>query len=448
MSERSAHRVAVTGLGVATPIGIGIEPFWDALLSRSCGIRPIEAFDASGLACRVGGELPEFKVAEHIPKNYRKNIKVMARDIVIAVVCAKRAVDDAELVTKCTIGRGESEGPTNIDSTRFGANIGAGLICADLTELAEALRIAADDQGDFSLSKWGAEGMQNLTPLWLLKFLPNMLACHVTIVHDAQAPSNTITCGEASSHMAIGEALRTIARGDADVCICGGAESKLNPMAVARPLLWRRHSSSGNEHPESASRPFAADRQGIIPAEGGGLIILESLEHAKGRGARIYAEVVGLGSSCNTMSWTEPDPSGAPLARAIRHALRDAAIDQSAVGLICPFGTGSVAHDASEIAAFNEVFNGRIEEIPALTTRGALGNSGAGAGAIDFAAVVMAMHTSTVPASINTTPADKSARFRFVEGDPIDAPIEHAVVTGYALSGGQTAALVIRRFVE
>ncbi len=448
MSERTPQRAVITGIGVATPIGIGIETFWDALLAQSCGIKTIESFDASALGCSVAGELPAYKVADYIPKYYRKNIKVMARDIAIAVICAKQAIDDAGLVTKCTIGRGESEGPTNIHPARLGVNIGAGLICADLKELAEALRIAADDQGDFSLNKWGAEGMTNLTPLWLLKFLPNMLACHVTIVHDAQAPSNTITCGEASSQMAIGEALRTIARGDADVCICGGAESKVNPMAVTRPLLWKRGSSSGNEHPQSASRPFAADRQGTIPADGGGLMILESLDHAKARGARIYAEVSGLGSSCNTMSWTEPDPSGAPLSRAIRFALRDAGIDASDVGLLCPLGTGTMDHDASEIAAFNDVFDGRIDEIPALTTRGAVGNNGAGVGAIDFAAAAMAIHTSTVPASINTTPADESARFRFVAGDPIDARIEHAVLTGYAMSGGQTVALVIRKFVE
>lgn len=448
MNGENGRRVVVTGLGVATPIGIGIEPFWDALLARTCGIKPIEAFDASGLACRVGGELPEFKLPDYIPKTYRKNAKVMARDIAIAVVCAKKGVDDAGLITKCTIGRGESEGPVNVDSTRFGANIGAGLICADLKELAEALRIAADDNGAFSLKKWGAEGMQNLTPLWLLKFLPNMLACHVTIVHDAQAPSNTITCGEASSHMAVGEAFRTVARGDADVCICGGAESKVNPMAVARPQLWGRMSERGVDHPETASRPFAADRGGTIPAEGGGLIILESLDHAKARRARIYAEVAGLGSSANTASWSEPDPSGAPIARAIRQAMRGAEIDAAEVGLVCPMGTGSPAYDASEIAAYNEVFADRIADIPALTTRGAVGNCGAGAGSIDFAAATMAIHTRTVPASINTAPADAASRFRFVDGDPIDAPIEHAVLTGYALSGGQTAALVIRRFVE
>src|SRR5262249_40552218 len=144
--------------------------------------------------------------------------------------------------------------------------------------------------------KWGTDGMNNLTPLWLLKFLPNMLACHVTIVHDAQGPSNTITCGEASSHLAIGEAYKTIARGTADVCICGGAESKDHPMAPLRQSLGKRLSTS-NERPEAACRPFGADRDGTVISEGGGLVILEELEHARRRGVRIYAEVVGFGAS-------------------------------------------------------------------------------------------------------------------------------------------------------
>jgi 3-oxoacyl-[acyl-carrier-protein] synthase II len=255
MNER--NRVVVTGLGVATPIGLGMGEYWDALLAKRSGIKRIEAFDPAGFDCRTGGELPPFKFGDYIPKTYRKSSKVMARDIVIAVICAYYAVKDAGLATRCIVERGESDGPSNVDSTRFGANIGAGLICADLHELAGAMSLAADEHRRFSLRKWGAEGMENLTPLWLLKFLPNMLACHVTIVHDAQAPSNTITCGEASSHLAIGEAFRTIARGDADVCICGGAESKINPMAIARPHLWNRINRDGNDRPERASRPFA-----------------------------------------------------------------------------------------------------------------------------------------------------------------------------------------------
>ena len=372
----------------------------------------------------------------------------MARDIVIALACAYHAVKDAGLVTKCIVERGEAPGPANVDSRRLGANIGAGLICADLDELASALATAVDEEGRFSLAKWGGAGMNNLTPLWLLKFLPNMLACHVTIVHDAQAPSNTITCAEASSHLAIGEAFRNIARGSADVCICGGAESRMNPMAVARPLLCGRLNTSGNDSPEKASRPFGAGRQGMVVSEGGGLVILEALDHAKSRKARIYAEIVGFGAGASTDGWSRPDPKGRGIALALRNALADVDTSPRQIDLVSPFGTGTAAHDAAEMAAFDEVFGPRLGEIPALTTRGALGSNGAGAGAIDFAATVMALQGNTVPPSLNTHDLDPHCRFRFVQGHPVDGRIGQAVTVGYAVAGVQSAALVLRRFAE
>ncbi len=442
------RRVVVTGLGVATPIGIGIERFWDALMEKRCGIRRVEAFDPSGLATHVAGELPPFKLGDCIPKSYRKSVKVMSRDIQIAVVCAYHAVTDAGLKTKCIIDRGEATGPPNVDSTRFGANVGAGLVCADLNELAAALSTAVDEQGEFDLQRWGGEGMENLTPLWLLKFLPNMLACHVTIVHDTQAPSNTITCGEASSHLAIGEAFRTIARGDADVCICGGAESKTNPMAMARPQLLGRLNPSSNDDPRRACRPFGAGREGMISAEGGGLVILEALDHAVGRGARIYAELAGFGASANTFHWSKPDPEGRAIALALRNAMADAGIGTERIQLAAPFGAGTVEHDASELAGWNTAFGPKLERIHALTTRGATGINGAGSGAIDFAAVVTAVHQNTVPPSINTDQPDESCRFRFVQDGPIDANISYAITLAHALAGGQTAALVVRKYKE
>ncbi len=442
------RRVVVTGLGVATPLGIGIEPFWDALIQKRSGIRRIGAFDPSGLAARIAGELPPFSLRDFIPKSYRKNAKVMSRDIMIAVVCAYLAVKDADLATKCIIERGEATGPPNLDSRRFGANIGAGLICADLHELAGALATAADNDRNFSLAKWGAEGMDNLTPLWLLKFLPNMLACHVTIVHDAQAPSNTITCAEAASHLAIGEAYRTIARDDADVCICGGAESKINPMAIIRPQLWGRLNTDDNDAPERASRPFGAHRRGMVAAEGGGLVILESLDHAHKRGARIYAEVVGFGAGAGTESWSKPDSKGRGLSLAIRNALADAGATHEGIDLVAPFGCGTIEHDAAEMAAWNEVFGSRLDDVYAITTRGAIGNNGAGSGAIDFAAMVTALQHNTAPPSLNTENLDPTCRFRFVQDDPIDADITQAISVGYALAGAQNAALVIRRYQE
>lgn len=442
------RRVVITGLGVATPIGIGMDAFWEALLQQRCGIRRVESFDPSGLASQVAGELPPFQLADFIPKSYRKSVKVMSRDIMLAVVSAYHAVVDAGLNTKCIIERGEAPGPPNVDSTRFGANIGAGLVCADLPELAGALSTAADEQGCFDFRRWGAEGMNNLTPLWLLKFLPNMLACHVTIVHDAQAPSNTVTCGEASSHLAIGEAYRTIARGDSDVCICGGAESKISPMAMARPLLCGYLNTQDNDAPHRASRPFAADRKGMVASEGGGLVILEALDHARERKARIYAEVAGFGASSNAVSWSAPDPKGRGLALALQKSLTDAATSIDQIDLIAPFGAATPAHDAAEITAWNEVFAARVDQVSALTTRGALGHNGAGSGAIDFAATAMALYRNTIPPSLNTANPDRASRFRFVQGGPKDLRVRQALSLGYAISGGQSAALVIKRFEE
>ncbi len=442
------RRVVVTGLGVATPIGIGVDAFWDALMEQRCGIARVEAFDPAGLASQIGGELPSFKLGDFIPKTYRKSAKVMSRDIKIAVMCAYHAVTDAGLRTKCILERGEAPAPANVDSTRFGANIGAGLVCADLNELAGALATAADSEGAFDLKLWGGEGMENLTPLWLLKFLPNMLACHVTIIHDAQAPSNTITCGEASSHLAIGEAYRTIARGDADVCICGGAEARINPMAMARRELLGLINVDANDDPTRACQPFGESRAGTVAAEGGGLVILESLEHAKARQARIYAEFAGFGASSDSYHWSKPDPEGRAVALALQKAMTAAGIGADQVQLAAPFGTGVVESDASEMAGWNAVFGDRLDDIPALTTRGATGNNGAGSGAIDFAAAVLAVHRSMVPASLNTDQSDSVSRFRFRQNDPVDAKITHAVSSGHALSGGQIGAAVIKRYEE
>lgn len=441
------RRVAITGLGPVTPLGVGATDFWNSLLEGRSAVRRIRSFDPERFDSRIGSEIDGLKLADYVPKGYRKAEKIMARDIVLAVVAAHKAVTDAGLITRCIVERGESPGPSNLDSTRFGANIGAGLICADLPELAEALSSAVQD-GEFSLARWGAEGMNNLTPLWLLKFLPNMLACHVTIVHDAQGPSNTITCGEASSHLAIGEAYKTIARGTADVCICGGAESKANPMALLRQSLGRRLSTA-NDRPESACKPFAAARDGTVISEGGGLVILEELEHARRRGARVYAEVVGFGASHDAFDAalpSTPPPDGRGVALAMRKALRDAGIGPADLGLVQAFACGLKAHDAAEAAAIASVLGAAARATPVLTIAGGLGNNGAGSGAINFIAATLALFNGTIPPAINSDPVDPACGVRVVTGKPVDATGEYAVSNAYALSGGQNAALVIRRY--
>ena len=442
------RRVVITGLGVATPIGIELDDVWTNLLEGRSGIKRITAFDPSGFGSQVGGQVAKFTLGNYIPKSYRKSAKVMCRDIQLALVAAYQAVKDAGLKTKCLLERGEAQAPTNIDPTRFGANIGAGLICADVSELAEALASALDDNGRFSLTQWGCEGMTNLTPLWLLKFLPNMLACHVTIVHDAQAPSNTMTCAEASSHHAIGEAFRTIQRGAADVCICGGAESKMNSMSLIRQDLFGRLTHQGNDEPEKACRPFDRDHSGTVASEGGGLVILEELEHARKRGVRLYGEVVGFGASSNTQSWREPDPQGRGIARAITMALDQAHMTAQDISMITAFGTGIGPFDSSEAAAIKSVFGARTRDTRALAIKGAVGNNGAGSGALDIAVSLLAMKNNTIPAAVGTERLADSCEIGLVTGDAVDAKIDSFVSIAYAISGGQTAALVVRRIED
>jgi len=442
------RRVVITGLGPVTPLGVGAADFWNALLEGRNAVRRLKSFDPSRFDSQMGAEIDDVKVGDYVPKGYRKAGKIMARDIVLAVAAAHQAVVDAGLKTKCLFDRGEASGEPNLDPTRFGANIGAGLICADLPELAEALHSASQD-GDFSLTRWGAEGMSNLTPLWLLKFLPNMLACHVTIVHDAQGPSNTITCGEASSHLAIGEAFRTIARGVADVCICGGAESKTNPMAVLRQSLGKRLSRR-NDAPEQACRPFAADRDGTVVSEGAGLVILEELEHARRRAARIYAELIGFGAAHDAFDPRQParpHPAGRGLTLAMRKALQDAGAEADEVSLIAAFGAGLPDQDASEAAGAHGALGARAAEALTLSVKAGLGNNGAGSGAIDFIAAVLSVQNGAAPPAINSQPVDAECGLRLNLGHrPADVNAELALSSARALVGGQCASLVIRRY--
>ncbi len=273
------RKVVITGIGVISPIGIGAAAFWSNLIAGQPGIRRISSYDPGGFPCQIAGEVPAYKINDYVPKSYRKATKVMARDIELAVIAADDAFKDSGLKSKAY-----TDAPT-IQSERFGCNIGAGLISIELNELVSAMTTSRSDADPnrLDLQRWGRDGMNQLTPLWLLKYLPNMLACHVTIVHGLKGPSNTITCADASSHLAIGEAFRTIQRGDADVAICGGAETKVIPMNMLRQTLLKRVTETHNESPGQAVRPFDADADGTAAAEGGGLLILEDYDHAQAR---------------------------------------------------------------------------------------------------------------------------------------------------------------------
>ena len=446
------RRVVITGVGAVSPLGLGAGPFFAALLEARSGTQPLARFDPGAFPARIAGEVPPFKTADYVPKSYRKATKIMARDIELAVVAADYAVRDAKLATKGILetsgDQALGDGFFRPDPARVGCNIGAGLICTDLDELTTALVQARDADGKFSLAKWGRSedpnkpsGMDHLTPLWLLKYLPNMLACHVSIIHDTQGPSNTITCGQASAGLALAEACRSIQRGKADAALVGGCESKVHPMGLLRWNLLHRLNTQANDTPATACRPLDCAAAGAVLAEGGAVLVIEELEHAKARGATIYAEVVGLGSSA-TAAGIEPDATGATQAAAIGKALRHAGVAPGAVQMIVPPGYAIPAWDAADHAAMQKAFGPALDGAAVVPMRGGVGDCGAGAQALDLVAAAMSVHQQVLPPATN---CPRPIAGLHVPQRKTPRAIEHAVVFASAL-GGQNAAIVLKRY--
>ncbi|MDY6914234.1 MAG: beta-ketoacyl-[acyl-carrier-protein] synthase family protein [Planctomycetota bacterium] len=432
------RRVGITGLGVVTAAGVGIEPTFQSIQAGRQCVGEIGLFDASAFPCGIGGELADFSARKFVPKSYRKSVKVMARDIEIAVVAAELAFRDAGIAT-----RGTDDGEMSIAPKRLGCNIGAGLICTDLDELGSAVNTAVND-GKFDLKLWGSSGMNNLTPLWLLKYLPNMLACHVTIIHGCEGPSNCITCGGAAGHLSIGEGARWITRDAADVVIAGGAESKINPMGLMRQTLLGRVCTGRNDRPADACRPFDADHTGTVAGEGGGLVILEELTCAESRRAKIYAELVGFGAACDPAGFDVMQRSAGSLDLAARKAIAEAGISPQDIDLIVAHGTAVPGEDVCEAAAWRAVLGESGSDVPVVATTGAIGSLFAGAGGVELAVAAMAVSQQSVPQTVNFAKVADGCAPLAVSSETRDAELKY-VLTGAFSVGGQSAACVLKR---
>ncbi len=446
--------VVITGLGVVSALGIGADELWKGLVEGVSGLRPLKHMDANGFPCGVGGEVPDLAVRDYLPKSYRKATKVMARDIELAVVAAALAVKDAGLTTRA------DEGEPTLPAGRLGCQIGAGLIAAETAELSRALAASVNDDGVFDLGLWGTVdsengrkaggGMNHLPPLWLLKYLPNMLACHVTIVHGAEGPSNTITCAEASALLSLGESMRVIARGDADACFSGGAESKLNYMGVQRlDFAGRVAHTDEREDGSKVTMPFATDSRGGVQGEAGAVLMVESESSATDRGAAVYAKVSGFGAaqSCQgpigTGVW---EPSEAELtcdealADAIAGALRDGGLQSDAIDAIVPLGLGVPDLDAREAGALKSVFGDRLGDLPTITLAPNVGNCSAGQGGLMVAVAAMAIKRQVLPGRINHGAADMGLDAGRTKAS--ERLMKHILVCASGL-GGQSAALIL-----
>jgi 3-oxoacyl-[acyl-carrier-protein] synthase II len=404
------RRVVITGTGAVSPLGLTAEASFEGFKSARSGVDVIRAFDASSFPCGVAGSVPAFKAAEFVPKSYRKSTKIMARDIELAVVAADNAVRDARLATRGIL---ESTGGTSPDNTwyapdpsRVGCNIGAGLICADLNELTEAMARAANPDNTLNLARWGksdnpneSSGMDALAPLWLLKYLPNMLSCHVSIIHDTRGPSNTITCQQASAGLAMAEACRTIQRDQADVALVGGGESLVHPMGLMRWTKLHLLNRHANGDPSKACRPYDKNCAGTVIAEGAGVLVIEELEHARRRGAHIYAEIKGLSSCASGLPLGTADLAGEPLKHAALKAIADAGLKPDDISLLMPPASALPHLDQSDAMGIRSAF-GRVP--PLTTPRGAMGDAGAASQAIDLVLAAQMLDRREICPSLNS----------------------------------------------
>jgi 3-oxoacyl-[acyl-carrier-protein] synthase II len=424
----SVRRAVITGVGVVSAIGSDKASFWRSLREGRGGVRPIRSFDTSGLPVRIAGEVPDFDARHYVDKAGRKSLRVMARTIQLAVAGAQLALDDGR------VDKGQ------LDPTRFGVAFGAGLIASELPELAEAARVSTNCQpGVVDLEKWGEQGLEAIQPLWMLKYLPNMLACHVSILHDARGPNNSITEGDVASLLALGEAYRILGRDQADFFLVGGAESKLNPLSLVRQCLFEPLSRRPPASADKACRPFDRARDGIVLGEGAGVLVLEDLGHALRRGAPIQAEVVGFSAAFDR------DQTGEGLARAVRAALAEAGAGPEEVDHVNAHGLATRPADAWEARGLQRVFGDRREPVPVFAAKSYFGNLGAGAGTTELAASLAGLGHGLVPATLNYEEPDPDCPVAVVAGAPRPVARPYVVKVGFTQMG-QCAALVLRQW--
>ena len=426
MTGRAAVRVVVTGVGVVSPIGIGNDRFWDSLVHNRSGIDFLQSMPADGLPSAFGAEVRDFDPVLHLRD--RKFVKVMSRDIQLGVASANLAVRDAGIQ------------PGDIDPYRFGVEFGAGRMTCHPAELAAAAK-ACSDEGGFNINRWQKETLNEIAPLWLLRQLPNMPACHVSIDHNAMGPNNTITCRDASALLALAEAVRVLEAGRADCMIVGACSSNIHPVDVAKFHSFEGLSKRSDD-PARACRPFDFERDGAVVGEGAASFIIETYEHAVRRGADIYAEILGVGAGCDGRGHAN-ESAGIGLVRAMESALTRSKIQPHELGHINAQGKSTQPDDIVESRAYHRVMGDCILKVPVTAMKSFVGHFDAGAGAVELAGTLLSLKHGEVPATLNYEVPDPRCRLNVVR--------EHArrMATRTAISVnrtamGQSAAAVLR----
>ena len=436
MSVSSERRVVVTGMGVVCPLGLSLEDLWTGLVSGTSAVVPLEAFAAGGLPVRhvaeargFTGAIEDFGTLDgERKKAIRKGLKVMCRESQMAVAAAQRALHDAGDVA------------AHHPPERFGCVFGSDYMLTLPDDFTASVARCRGADGSFQFDRWATDGLPLLNPLWLLKYLPNMPASHIAIYNDLRGPSNSLTLREASGHLAVGEAVITIQRGAADVMVAGATGTRVHPMKTVHVLQSEQVAleEGSDPDPRRRSRPFDARRTGMVLGEGAGVLVLEELGHARARGARIHAEVVGHAAR----SAVDPSATGRrrqALAHAMRRALAMAKADD--VGHVHAFGSSTTTGDHEEAAAINDVLGDRAARTPVVAAKSHFGNLGGGGGIVECVGSVLALGHGSLFPLLNHESPDPACPVRPARaGDPAGDVFVSSSVTPQ----GQAGSLVFR----
>jgi len=411
----STRRVVVTGLGTVSPVGNTADEFWSALVQGRSGVGPITKFDTAGYPTRIAGEVRNFDPLNFVDK---KDARRLDPYLQFAVAASALAVQDAALDTG------------KVDGSRFGALIGSGI--GGITTLLESHRNLLE------------KGPDRVSPFFIPMLIVNMASGLVSMRFGAKGPNSAVVTACATGNHAIGDSFKIIQRGDADVMIAGGSEAIIIPLTIAG-FCSMKAMSTRNDEPTKAMRPFDATRDGFVCGEGAGIVILETLEHALARDARIYAEIVGYGMTGDAHHMTAPDPEGNGAARAMTLAVRDAGLEPSAVGYINAHGTSTPYNDKFETLAIKRVFGEHARRLAVSSTKSMTGHLLGAAGGVEAIATVLALHHGVLPPTINYDTPDPDCDLDYIPNQARKQNVEVALSNAFGF-GGTNATLAFRAY--
>jgi 3-oxoacyl-[acyl-carrier-protein] synthase II len=433
-AANTQRRVVITGLGLISPLGSTPEALWSALAVGQSGVAPVSLLPAerqplkfAGEARQFTGEIEDFGPLEkERKKSIKKGLKVMCRETRMAVAAAQLALADA--------GFAEA----SPDPEMSGVVLGSDYMLTMPEDYESGMKTCAS-AGEFDFRRWGKEGLGEMAPLWMLKYLPNMPASHIAIYNDLRGPNNSLTMREAAGNLAVGEAFRTIQRGHANLMLAGATGTRILPMQAIHALQTEQMAAE-NGDPSKASRPFDRGRTGMVAGEGAGMVVLEELSSAKARGATIYAEIRGLGSA-NVSDERLVGKCDVALARAMRAAMNDANASVSDVGHINAHGLSTVERDADEARAIREVFGSLADWLPVTAPKSYFGNLGAGSGVVELVSSVLALRNGRLPRVLNYATPDPACPVAAVADD--STPCGRSFLNLSVTPQGQAAVLFV-----